>query len=155
MDSLKAQGKQVSSRILDLSWQPATEKIAKVLQLSPGATVLRFIRVAYVNERPAMLASHWLNITQEQGRVLTPEVLMQIDVWDALEQRCGIFLSNGERILQAVRANDEEAKILELADGSPVMLSMLMLRDSRGQPVIHAKVAHPGELYKLHTLIDR
>lgn len=153
-DTLQAEGRQVSSQILEFDWQQSPAKIAQALGIPSESSVLISHRLIYVDEKPVALAQHWIDITPEQNG-LTEERLENEILWDALERHCGVFLTNGERTLQAVGANTMEAEILQVSAGTPLMLNEIIMRDARGRALVFAKVAYLGDFYKYHTLINR
>jgi GntR family transcriptional regulator len=153
-DTLQATGRQVSSDLLEFDWQPAPAKAAQALGLPDGSSVLIAHRLIHVDEKPVALAQHWINLTLEHNR-LTKEILEKEILWDALEQHCGVLLTNGERTLRAVGANATEAQVLLVPEGTPLMLNEIIMRDARGRALVYAKVAYLGSFYRYHTLIDR
>jgi len=154
VERLKAQGRDVSSRILLLEWQEPSEKVAKILDLAPNTSVLRFNRLHIVERVPTVLIQHWLKLLPKECDELSMELLERMSLWDALEQRCSIRCTHGEQILQAVGANAMESELLEVPLGTPLMLIELIVDDARGNTVAYLKVAYRGSDYKLHMPLN-
>lgn len=153
MDSLKSMGETVASQILALQWEEPPPNVARALEVAPMQHVLRMNRLVMLDAEPAYLASNWIKLPEGEGVEIDRELLEHVNIWDALQQFYGIVPDSAEQTLQATPANREEAEILNVQEGTPLMLIELLLRDASNRPFGFVKVTHIGTLYKFHQVL--
>lgn len=140
---MSRKGHPPTSKVLKQAVIPASRKIAAFLQLEPETPVICIDRVRYVSGEPIVLVTTYL------PQALCPE-LVEIDLthqslYAYLEQRYGLIIVRGRRILEAVVANDYEAGLLSIAEGSPLISldSISYLAD--GTPLEYYHALHRGD----------
>lgn len=153
MDSLRSVGESVTSTILALRWEAASDNVAKALEISPQSRILYMNRLVMVNHDPAYLAYNWIKLPQGDGVKLDHDLLNRMNIWDALAQFYGIVPYSAEQTLQAVSANREEAERLKVPESTPLMMIELILSDANNRAFGYVKVLHIGTLYKFHQVL--
>jgi GntR family transcriptional regulator len=137
------QGYLPVSKTLKQQRIPATKKIASLLKIEPGASVIEIRRVRYVNDVPIQLVTTYLPET------LCPSAL-QADLthqslYAYLEKECGLRIASGKRIIEAVLANKEESKLLEIAVGSPLIMLDSVSCLENGTPLEYYHAVHRSD----------
>ena len=161
-----AKGHQPVSDVLKQEKVPATKKVAAFLDLVPEEPVIQIDRVRYINQEPIVFVTTYLPFD------LCPDLLgvdlTNQSLYAHLEREYGLVIASGTRFLEAVIANQLEAKLLQIDIGAPLLLlnSISFLADGRPIEYFHAlhrgdrsrfetelvRVSHPGELAeKLHN----
>lgn len=109
------------SRVLRCRRKNATRKEADRLQLAAGSGVIRIERVRTFSARPTMIETITLPAgpfagLADQGRLELPNTLYEL-----YEKQYGITILSAEERLRAVAASKNDARILNLEKGSPLL----------------------------------
>lgn len=146
-------GHEPRSDVLTQEKTAAPKGVAGFLELEDGDTVVRIDRLRYVNDEPVVLVASYLPYE------LCPEVL-SVDLSDRslyayLEHELGLIIDRGKRVLEAVAANEQEAELLQVAVGSPLLMldSVSYLPD--GKPVEYFHALHRGDRARFETELVR
>ncbi len=92
--------------------------MAKYLKVKEGTPVLHIERLRFVNDEPMVLVNTWLP---------SPlcETLLEADLskslYETLRISCKIEFTYGERIIEAVAANEKEAEYLNVELSTPML----------------------------------
>ncbi len=131
------------SRVLKQDVVPATAKIAGLLKLDAGTPVIRIERLRFVKDEPIVLVTTF--IPQALCADLITTDLTRQSLYAVLEKQFGLMIARGARNIEAVRANEREAELLDLELGSPLILldSVSYLDD--GTPVEYYHAVHRGD----------
>ncbi len=117
---------------------PCPERIAGHLQVAPGSQVIDINRVQPVEDAPIQLVNSF--IPYDLCPKLATVDLTNRSLYEYLENECGLFIVRGRRLIEAVTANELEAKLLSVERGSPLMMleSIGYLQDGRPVEYYHA-----------------
>lgn len=143
-DEIIARGKDHSSQVLSLESLSCDLAVATELNVPSGSDVFHSIVLHRENGRPLQLEDRYVNpkfapdyLEQDFSRITPNEHLMK---WGPLEEV--------EHVIQAIPADDEVVKLLEMTPGDPVLL--LRRRTwSRGMIATSARLLHPGARFSL------
>ncbi len=141
------------SRLLKLESSAAGTTVARKLGLDVGASVIELRRLRFVNEVPIQIVSSYLPYS------LCPNVL-QTDftfgsLYAYLSDVYDLHISSGKRTIEAVLATTEEAKLLDIATGSPLILldSVSYLRD--GTALEYYRAVHRSDRARFEVNLIR
>jgi GntR family transcriptional regulator len=136
-------GYRVATQVLHQRVAPANDKVAGYLQVAPGTEVIDVRRLRFVNEEPIQLVTTYL--PHDLCPALQDADLEEGSLYDFLEIRCGLILARGRRFIEAVAANEMEARLLQIERGAPLILldSVSYLDD--GRPVEYYHAVHRGD----------
>jgi len=137
-----ALGLKPSTKVLQQEVIPAPPKIAEALGLNEGDPVIVIDRLRFVDGEPIVLV-----VTYVPYRIcpeLVSEDVSTQSLYAILEDKYGLELAYGRRTLEAVAATKEEAKLLDMEEGDPIVLlkSISYLKD--GGPIEYFKARHRG-----------
>jgi GntR family transcriptional regulator len=142
-----------SSRIIAKRIMRAEGRLITKLAVNYGDSVFYLERVGSVDGEPFVLAFTYL------PEALCPD-LLEKDLTDkllysVLEGDYGLRLARAERTLEASTADDYEARLLEVAVGSPIhfMHSLAYLED--GRPVEYSRLRFRGDRSRINFEVDR
>lgn len=142
-EDMVRQGYTPVSRTLKQAIIPATEKIATHLQLTVGMEVIELRRLRFVNNTPIQLLSTFVPVT------LCPAVLHADFTYQSLyaflRSECGVTIASGKRSIEAVLANKEEARLLEIPLGSPLILLDSVSYDDSGTAIEYYHAVHRSD----------
>ncbi len=129
-------GMQPSRRILQVDIQFPDQHLAAQLRISPSTTVIYLARLLLADGEPVSIGHTYLPTTviaPHQG-AFTKAALEQEGLY-ALLRRLGLELLGGEQIVSASAASAEEAQLLEVPPGSPLLSSERLAWAQRETPV--------------------
>jgi GntR family transcriptional regulator len=148
-----ARGHRPRTHVLKQALVPADPDVAMRLNLSPGTDLIQIDRLRFVEDEPIVLVTTYL------PNALCPKVL-HADLTDRslyafLEEEYGLLIARGHRTIEAVPANEVEAKMLQVEKGGPLLLldSVSYLQDGTPIEVYHA--LHRGDRSKFEVELVR
>lgn len=141
------------TNVLKQRLTPAKSKIAAHLRIPPQTPVIEIERLRFVQEEPIVLVTTYLPYA------LCPEVL-QADLsnqslYALLEQQCGLTIARGRRTLEAVLANEYEARLLQVRKGAPLILLDSVSYLSDGTPIEYYHALHRGDRSRFEVELVR
>lgn len=152
-ENMASLGLAVRSKVLKQHYIAATVRVARLLSIEPGATVIEIERVRYVQDEPVVLVTTYLPFE------LCPN-LIQVDLreqslYNVLENQCGLKIARGRRMIEAVLANDYEASLLAINQSDPLIMldSVSYLRD--GTPIEYYHALHRGDRSRFEVELVR
>ncbi len=152
-EDMAARGFKVKNDIL---WQkkiPATEKIAKQLNIEVGEDVIVIRRLRRLNDEPIVLDKTHIPYKFCPG--LLNEDLSNKSLYGYIEREYNLKIDRGRRYIEAVIASEEEAKLLNVKKGVPLLYieSIGYLKD--GTPLEYYNALHRGDRIRLVTELKR
>lgn len=137
-EDMMQQGYTPISRVLQQEQIAASAKVARNLGLDVGTEVIAIKRLRFVDNTPIQLVTTYL------PAALCPSLLdvdfRQQSLYTYLREHCKLDIATGTRIIEAVLATKEEAKLLEIEPGAPLILldSVSYLEDGTALEYYHA-----------------
>lgn len=153
LDDLISLGMATSVKLLELRRIEATQKDADALQIEPGETLVRCMRVRYYHREPYSLIVNLLPL--EVGEGLTKSYLRKGSILQYIEQDQGIHLRDADQSVQAVLADATLAKLLDTRIGAPMLFVHRVVFSEEGQPVEHVRTYYRGDFYALSVHLTR
>ena len=140
-EQLEKMGYEVETRIVECQEERSSETVAKKLNLLPGESVFKIKRVRYIKGDPISLHISYINARYKEK--LTVEMLEK-------EQLC-VLLSKKKvsETLESVVASNEEAELLAVEKGHPLLLLRDVLYDEISRPYEYTKVVFRGDRIKI------
>lgn len=132
---------------------PASAKVARYLQIEPGDLVIAIERLRFVQDVPVQLVTTYLPFSLCSA--LLDEDMTDQSLYALLEQQCGVFIVRGHRSIEAVPANEYEAKHLRVPNGSPLILLDSVSFASDGTPVEYYHALHRGDRTRFDVMLFR
>lgn len=139
------QGRAIEVELLAFEEQPCPDPYAEPLRLPPGAPVLFVGRLRRVDGIPTALDRRYLPL--QFGRAVTRDDVVSRPLFEAVTERLAVPVVRGNNELQAVAASDEEADLLRIAPGEPILLRRMVLYSEEGIPVVAGTTAYRGDLF--------
>lgn len=141
------------TRVLVQVVEPADPKIAGYLEIEPGAQLIRIERLRFIDDDPIQLVTSYIPL------VLAPS-LLEVDLtnrslYEFLEKEFKLFIARGRRFIEAVAANEKEARLLNVERGAPLMMlnSISFLED--GRPIEYYHALHRGDRTRFEVELMR
>ena len=153
VEDMEAQGRHPSARLLKKEVIAATKAVAKHLGLAEGAHVVRIQRVRLADGVPVSFDETYL--PQSIGKKIVKNDLEKEPIFALLEQKYGTPLVEAEYRLEAVVAEKDIAKALEIKPGSAIFLIERIAYSSGHRPVDYEKLYYRGDQIRFVTRLAR
>jgi GntR family transcriptional regulator len=152
-EDIKARGQKPGTKVLSAQMVPADETTAEKLHIDPGTLVFRLQRLRLADDEPLAIE---LSQTSFKGcEKLLEEDLEQNSLYRLLETKYGIPLLEADQELEAGLASNEDAQLLKISVGRPVLFTRRITYSERNQPIEYAQAVYCGNKYVFHTHLKR
>lgn len=131
------------TKVLHRNVTPASEKVARFLDIAPGEKVVDLLRLRSVNDEPIQLVTSYIPL--EICPALATVDLTNRSLYEFMESECGIFIAKGRRYLEAVLANETEAALLGIERGAPLLMLDSISYSETGKPIEYYHALHRGD----------
>jgi GntR family transcriptional regulator len=125
----------------------ANPKVAAALELPPGEKVFSFLFVLNVEQRifsaKRVFLPNWL------GEQLTHDDLLKKKFLNVVSEKCGVQIIEADQIIEAVMADVEIAKQLEVAVGAPLLSVTQTSYTRKRVPIEHSITLYRGDRTRL------
>lgn len=151
-EAMTPAGYETYSQVLSARRQPASEAVARALQLKPGSAVFEIQRLRYLNREPISVdVSHF---PLALGKRLAREDLPTRDIFLILENDYGLPLTHADVSIEAISANETLARQLRTAEDAP-LLRIERLTYANAQPIDFEYLYYRGDAFQYRLRIDR
>ena len=140
--ALAESGVEWERRVLQFRFEAADASTAAALQIEPGDEVLRVRRLNLADGDPFAVVTVW--VPAALGAELSRADVERSTFYDLLPLR-GIRLGAAKQTISATAASADDAKVLGVPNGSPLLVCRRLTTDATGAPAIlaqHRYAAH-------------
>jgi DNA-binding GntR family transcriptional regulator len=148
-DDLKQAGREPRTRVLALEEALCPPDVAEHLGLGPTAPVLRFDRLRVAGSDPIALMH---NVVPAGLLEIEKEDLERTGLYD-LFRGSGIAPHIATQRVGARKAGAEEAELLEIEPGDPVLTMTRIAYDTNGRPIEYGSHRYPAESYWFEMML--
>lgn len=152
-EDMKAQGRQPSSRLLEVSEEPADADLSRLLGMRAGAKVLRLHRLRLADGEPMAIETTHLPLARFRG--LRRYVTSGGSLYQVLRERFGVEMGHAEETIETALASPAEAELLGADVGLPMLLLSRHSFDTDGKPVEWVRSVYRGDRYKFVATLNR
>lgn len=152
-EDIRAQGREPSSKLLEIDEIPAEGELPKLLGMRTGARVLRVRRLRLADGEPMALETTHLPSARFRG--LRRQIAEGGSLYEALRERYGVELERAEETIETSLAGPQEAELLGADVGMPVLLLSRQTFATDGKPVEFVRSIYRGDRYKFITTLTR
>lgn len=153
-EDLQRRGIRPGQIIRSIEWIVPAPKILQKLELAPGSQVLCIERIRLGNDIPIGLQTSFLSL--KEGQDITREELEQRgSLYAILQEKLRIIPSEADETLEVTVATREEAALLQIAVGAPLLLSERVLFGQDRRPVEFVKILYRGDRYRYAVRLTR
>jgi DNA-binding GntR family transcriptional regulator len=148
-DDLKREGREPRTRVLALEEVLCPPDVAEHLDLGPTAPVLRFERLRIAGSDPIALMH---NVVPAGLLELGRGDLERTGLYDVFREN-GITPHVATQQVGARKAGAEEAELLEIEPGDPVLTMSRVAYDTGGRPIEYGSHRYPAESYWFEMML--
>jgi GntR family transcriptional regulator len=131
------------TKVLHQNVTPANEKVARFLNINPGKEVIDILRLRFINSEPIHLVTTY--IPYEICPALATVDLTNRSLYEFLQTECGVQIAKGRRYIEAVLANENEAELLGIERGAPLLMLDSISYSENDQPIEYYHALHRGD----------
>jgi GntR family transcriptional regulator len=152
-ESMRAQGLEPGSTVLDIGFVAADDELADRLNIKVGARVLRIERLRTANHEPMAIEVTHLSAKRFPG--LRKSFERAPSLYAALEGEYGVRLAEAEETIETAPCPPREAELLGTDVGLPLLLLSRHSKDEAGEPIEFVKSMYRGDRYKFVARLQR
>ena len=141
------------TRVLHQNVVPASEKVARFLDIKPGDQVIDILRLRFINDEPIQMVTTYVPF--EMCPALATVDLTNRSLYKFLETECGIFIAKGQRYVEAVLANETEAELLGIERGAPLLMLDSISFSDGDRPIEYYHALHRGDRSRFEVELVR
>ncbi len=123
------------------------------LAIAPGAGVLTIVRLRGMDGTPVCVDSNVLPLAL--AGPLADADLTDQSLYESLESLCGVSIDRSAYTVQAEAATAEMAPLLQIAQGSPVLIGREVAYTVDGRPVLLGLNTYRGDAYRFEADLYR
>ena len=140
--------------ILSLDWLVPSPNVLQKLELPAGTEVLCIKRLRLGDQTPIGLQTSYLAL--DKSKTITRDDLESAgSLYRILAEKYGIIPSEADETLEVTLATPEEASLLTIAPGSPLLLNKRVLFSQTRTPVEFVKILYRGDRYRYYVRLSR
>jgi GntR family transcriptional regulator len=148
-EEMERLGIRVTSRILQQGIVSPPSGVMKALCLSPEEQAFHVMRVRFADEQPLLIETNYVPVRLCPG--IERYDFEHSSLYHCLQVDYGIRLAYARHTLEAVAATAEEANLLGVAAGSPLMLNRGVTFSDEEKPVEYFKVLYRGDRFRFEV----
>jgi GntR family transcriptional regulator len=131
--------------VLSMEQSPAPERIAALLQVSPGIELTRVRRLGWAGDEPLWVESRYF--PPRTAESVTPQVASRTSVTTFLHSVVGLGIAGTRLRVSAGAASANQAKLLNIKPGDPVLINEFAFYDTARHPVEAARAVYRADRY--------
>lgn len=145
--TLKAQGYDVKTKVLMKEVLPAPFDVATRLQLDSNAPMIVIRRLRFIEDTPCAIHASYFD-----QRMFAPLMNLDLSVeslLDVVQSFSGVRVAYSNEAVQADIVTQEEAKLLDVPENSPVLRVEGVAYSENGQPTRFIRSVYRGDMFRL------
>ncbi|HYQ64538.1 GntR family transcriptional regulator [Actinophytocola sp.] len=152
-EDMRAQGREPSSKLIDIVEIPAEGELTTLLGVRSGAKVLRMQRLRLADNEPMAIETTHLPLGRFRGlrKYLSPGG----SLYQVLRERFDVEMGHAEETIETALAGPHEAELLGADVGMPMLLLSRHSFDTAERPVEWVRSVYRGDRYKFVAELNR
>lgn len=140
--------------IRDMTRVVPAPNILQRLELPAGTEVLRIQRIRLGDQVPIGLQTSFIALTSGQN-ITREEMETAGSLYRILQEKFGIIPTEADETLEVTLATPEEASLLQIESGAPLLLNERLLFSQNRTPVEFVKILYRGDRYQYYVRLSR
>lgn len=146
-DDMSRRGMAVHSQVLECAVRPATQEVAQALQIADNSPVVHIRRVRFADQVPMIIEAVNLYALAFPG--LADEDFARQSLYEVLERRYGVALVAARGVLSAVMPTTEEAQMLGITRGTPLLVVCRTAYNHHNEPIEYGESRYRSDRYQV------
>jgi GntR family transcriptional regulator len=129
-DDARARGLSLKTQVLEQRMISIDEHLAGHLDIAAGDSALKLVRLRFIDQEPMLISYSYVPEVLCPG--LVHEDFESHSLYATMQQKYGIQIHHGLRVIEAVPCGEEEARLLQLNPGVPLLVVTGTMYDGHG-----------------------
>jgi len=151
-ETMRSQGMVAETTACETCEMEATEELAEQMNVSPGTVLYSIRRVKSVDGEPIGI-SH-VYVVAEMAPDIIREPAIKQSIYQVMEKKYNIELATASEIVEARAADKEEAKVLNIEPGSPVITCKRLTFDPFGRTIELSQITSRADMYAYRVTLQ-
>ncbi len=154
-EDMRRRGLEPGQKILDIAVMPAPAEVSKHLDLGEQVyDVLRIERLRLGDGVPMGLQTSF--IVLPEGQTVTRDEIEQTgSIYRLLQEKFHLIPTEADETLEVTLATPREAALLQISEGSPLLLSERTTYSQYRLPIEFVKILYRGDRYRYYAKLTR
>ncbi len=154
-EDMRNRGLKPGQRILEFGYVKPDSKTKRKLEiLDNEKKVLRIKRLRFGDEEPMGLQDSFLALDSAHT-ITQKEIEDGGSIYLILQEKFGIFPTEADETLEVTLATHEEAELLNIKEGSPLLLNERTLWSQERKAIEFVRILYRGDRYKYFVRLTR
>ena len=150
-EKMEQQGFTISTEVLDVSKIPAVDRITKHLKIEEGEKIIYSKRLRKVDDEPIALFENYISTSTG----VTEKDDFRGSIFNLLEKKYKVIISGSEKEIEAGIASKEDADLLNISPGDPVLIIRYSTLDMDNNCIEFAEGIYRADRYKYMLKLKR
>lgn len=142
-DTIRRLGKEPSTKVLELKAVKAPEEVAEKLKLGRSGKCVYLSRIRYADSEPNVLVRTWLPF--DRCRFVLENDLERKSLYRVLSAREETRIAHINRVMEALPATAEDARMLDLKTGEPIHFFTSVGFNAKEEPIEYSLAKYRGD----------
>ncbi|MGG0788602.1 GntR family transcriptional regulator [Peribacillus simplex] len=151
-EDMISRGLKPSTGVISFTEVNADHELAAKLEVEEGTSIFELERVRLADQLP--MAYERLYISKDLAPDLTEEIAVS-SIHDYVEKNFGLQIAHGRQVIEAAIAQKKEAEMLEVAEGSPLLLIERRFILDTNRPLGVVRSVYRADRYKCRINLER
>jgi len=154
-EDMRKRGLKPGQRILEFGYVKPEGKVRRQLEIvDDQKKVLRIKRLRYGDEEPMGLQDSFLSL--DTAHNISREEIEELgSIYVILQEKFGIFPTEADETIEVTLATPEEAELLNISAGSPLLLNERKLWSQDRRVIEFVRILYRGDRYKYFMRLTR
>ena len=153
-EQMRSIGREPSSRFITQKVAPATNKIARTLQIPEGEPIFEITRIRLADNVPILLETACLS-TAQFPILESHDWAKDASLYKVLNDEYGVTIAIMDHTIKPVGLTEAEARYLKAKPGAPALLSQIIAYTQGGLPVEYAWSVSNGDKSEFYFHFQR
>jgi GntR family transcriptional regulator len=153
-EQMRSIGRKPGSRLVSQRRTPATAKIARLLRIDEGQSILEITRVRLADDEPILLETSCLSLERFPS-LANYSWSENESLYQNLSEEYGVSVTGLDHTLKPVLLTETEAHYLQAKAGTPAILSEIVAFTKNGTPVEYVWSVSNGDKSEFYFHFQR
>jgi GntR family transcriptional regulator len=129
-DDARARGLSLKTQVLEQQVISADKRLASRLEIEADEPVFKLVRLRFIDQEPMLISYSYVPETLCPG--LLHEDFESQSLYALMQQKYGIEIHHGLRVIEAISCEEEEAQLFHVTAGTPLLVVTGTMYDGQG-----------------------
>lgn len=148
-DEMQATGHHLDLRTLSLEVKTAPDAVREVFEVGAAQRFYVARRLGLSDGEPLVVSTVYIRC-RPGLEITAADLQAQRSLLELFEERLGIAIIGASRVLEAVRATKDDAALLKIRAGDPLLMKWTVAYGADGDPVLCGDARFRGDRYQYY-----